>query len=546
MNATTSDELVYLAPKVKLEPLVSRWYAWSHLISPLQLAMNLAYRYVPLLQSFIMNPSVHLAASREPKMFGGPFVNLEASAVSELKQLLESTNRHWAAALKFAADFRDFDKHLQERASGYSLNELYTRLPEPLRGLVELAYDTCNHPQIRIMEEILDREDVVASEQEILLTTVADRERLFFMSTPRLNAPDNFSLKVPFRDARIDTLAKSRAHPCRFGDLTEIFSISEGDVQRFREFFTTEAPRNGRAECLGGAVRVRYFGHACVLVQTDEVSILIDPMVAFESGADGRFTFNDLPNFIDYVVLSHNHQDHSCPEMLLQLRHRVGQVLVPRNNSGNICDPSMKLMLKALGFAKVTALDPLDSVPVPGGEIISLPFAGEHVDLDIQSKQTVLVSLHGRSLLFLVDSDGWDVGLYRRVMKIVNRPIDALFLGMECHGAPLTWLYGPLLTKRISRKDDESRRLSGADCERAWGILQEIRAPRCYVYAMGQEPWLRFIMGLEYTEDSIQLVEAKKFVARCQESGIEAKLLYVTHEFTLPRESDSRSQRHVA
>lgn len=49
-------------------------------------------------------------------------------------------------------------------------------------------------------------------------------------------------------------------------------------------------------------------------------------MFAWESGSDGRFTFNDLPDRIDYVVISHNHQDHCSPEVLMQLRHKIGTV----------------------------------------------------------------------------------------------------------------------------------------------------------------------------------------------------------------------------
>ena len=280
-------------------------------------------------------------------------------------------------------------------------------------------------------------------------------------------------------------------------------------------------------------MRIRYFGHACVLVQTAQVSILFDPMLAFEDVPDGRFTFCDLPPFIDYVVLTHNHQDHCSPEMLMQLRHRVGRVIVPRNNTGSLCDPSMKLILRRLGITRVDVLDAFDRIELPEGQLTALPFAGEHTDLDIHTKQTVFVSLKGRGILFLVDSDGWDPALYRRVIGKLRQPVDMLFLGMECHGAPLTWLYGPLLTQRISRRDDESRRLSGANCERAWNVLQEIRAPNVLVYAMGQEPWLRFVMGLEYAPDSIQLTESAKFVERCAQSGVRAEYLRTSAEFTL-------------
>ncbi|MEO6719971.1 MAG: hypothetical protein ABIN67_06455, partial [Ferruginibacter sp.] len=36
-----STNQLYLKPNVVLEPLVDKWYAWSHLISPATAAMNI-------------------------------------------------------------------------------------------------------------------------------------------------------------------------------------------------------------------------------------------------------------------------------------------------------------------------------------------------------------------------------------------------------------------------------------------------------------------------------------------------------------------------
>lgn len=54
---------VFLKPDVKLEPLVCRWYAWSYLIGPAQLALHITYRILPLLESFATNPAVHIGAN---------------------------------------------------------------------------------------------------------------------------------------------------------------------------------------------------------------------------------------------------------------------------------------------------------------------------------------------------------------------------------------------------------------------------------------------------------------------------------------------------
>jgi hypothetical protein len=108
--------------------------------------------------------------------------------------------------------------------------------------------------------------------------------------------------------------------------------------------------------------------------------------------------------------------------------------------------------------------------------------------------------------------------------------VNALFIGMECNGAPLTWLYAPLMGKPVNRRNNESRRLSGANCERATNVLQEIKAPHVYVYAMGQEPWMKYLMGLEYTPDAIQLTESAQFVAQCQAAGLVAERFFGSKE----------------
>jgi hypothetical protein len=112
----------------------------------------------------------------------------------------------------------------------------------------------------------------------------------------------------------------------------------------------------------------------------------------------------------------------------------------------------------------------------------------------------------------------------------LGKRLDSLFIGMECRGGPLSWLYSPLFTRPISRRNDESRRLSGLDCERAWVVLQEFETSSVFVYAMGQEPWLRFIMGLEYTPESVQKQEVNAFLDRCASTNIRAECLYMSHE----------------
>lgn len=532
-----SEQPVYLKPTVKIEPLVCGWLAWGHLLSPVQLGMNFAQRYLPLLESFISNPQLHVTASKNPKLLGGPFVHLSENDVGAVRELLEQTRTRLQRLLRLAQDIKAFDGLLQSEAKGFSLNELYRRLPASLAGMVELVYDINHHPRMRFLEELLCAEyraDLREGGQQILLTDVSEMQRRFFMSTPRIPSVETLVLDRSYADPSLDVLTGMQLDPLPLRVLAQKLALAQISPAHER-FFTISPPSRNTPDYSGEQLRIRYFGHASVLLQSAAVNVLIDPTFASEEpGADEtacpRFTIHDLPDRIDYLVLSHSHQDHFCPEVLLQLRRRVRQFIVPPNHRGSITDPSMKLILAELGIRNVQSLDHFESLTFEGGKITSLPFAGEHSDLDIGSKQSLYVQMQDRRLLFLVDSDGRDPALYRRISQqllgAAQDPIDAIFLGMECHGAPLSWLYGPLFNKPPLRRDDESRRLSGSDCARALQIVGQFRCLRVYVYAMGQEPWMRYTMGLEYAPDSIQLTESAKFLEHCRAAGMSAERLY--------------------
>src|SRR5262249_3990636 len=112
--------------------------------------------------------------------------------------------------------------------------------------------------------------------------------------------------------------------------------------------------------------------------------------------------------------------------------------------------------------------------------------------------------------------------------------VDVLFLGMECDGAPMSWLYGPLFTERMERSMDQSRRLAGSNFERAHKIVEEFHCKELYVYAMGQEPWLNYVMSVKYTDQSNPIVQSNLLVKTCREQGIIAERLFGEKEILLP------------
>ena len=529
--AVADSDGLFLRPETKLEPLACRWFAWPHLVSPAQQAMNIVFRQLPLLRSFLANPRVHAAAARDLRMLGGAFVRLTESRCGEVEALIRRTiedNRHLIA---FAEELRKLNGLLQGGARGGSLAGFYAQLPEALRGTVELVYDVNNQPKIRILEPIVMSALDNGHNQEMLLHRGRDTERDFFLNTPRIEEQGRVFVSRRHSDPVWDRLAAARTSPARLSELEDALGIGGDAAGDFRALFTDSPPARRQPAFDGAGVRVRSFGHACVLVQTRHESILFDPLVAWDpSGA--TLTFADLPDIIDYVVLTHDHQDHFSLETLIQLRARIRRVLVPRNDLGNIADPSMKLALQGIGIREVQVLDPFDSVPLRDGEIVSLPSYGEHADLDITSKQSILLRTAGRSLLFLCDSDCLDAMLYRRISQGIGS-IDALFIGMECRGAPLSWLYGPYLHTPVSRRDDESRRLNGSDCAKAVAVLDETRSRQVWVYAMGQEPWLTHLLGLAYSPESVQMVESAMFVERCKARGVPAERLSGCSEWTM-------------
>jgi L-ascorbate metabolism protein UlaG (beta-lactamase superfamily) len=270
-----------------------------------------------------------------------------------------------------------------------------------------------------------------------------------------------------------------------------------------------------------------------VLLEAKGVSILCDPVVSYKyDGGTSRYTFADLPEVIDYILLTHNHQDHVMFETLLQLRHKTRNIIVPRGSGGDRVDPSLKRILQVIGFENVYEIDRLEKIAIEGGYIMGLPFLGEHADLDIRTKMAHYVNLKGRSILMAADSNNLESRLYEHIHELTG-DIDVLLLGMECDGAPMSWLYGPLLTRPLTRKNDQSRRFSGSDYEKGMGIVERLRPRQVYVYAMGQEPWCTFLTSIQYTNESSPIVNSNRLANECRKRGITAEVLFGHKELHL-------------
>ncbi|SFF10364.1 L-ascorbate metabolism protein UlaG, beta-lactamase superfamily [Chitinophaga sp. CF118] len=517
----------YLKPNVIIEPLIEGWYAWSHLISPATAAMNVVGRHLKIMNSYIQSPEIHAAAVLNPKMLGGPFMDYKGGRVDEVKKLRDETLANQATSIQLAAAIVELDKMLKTNAKGYSLEVLYDKVPEILKGYVELIYDLNNNPSYRFFEPLLYKSKFYnKASQSIALWLTDNDERPFCLSTPRLDDPNILQLNIPLDSPAIDDLSRMKRNAGSIDEIAAKLGIPDEQRHLFDSFFTKqEHPRYRKYE--GPKARMRYFGHACILVETAEVSILVDPLISYYGYESSVVHFSDidLPDVIDYVLITHNHQDHILFETLLPLRHKIKNIIVPRTTGGLLQDPNLKLVFNNLGFENVIEIDEMEEIRFRNCSITGVPFTGEHSDLNIQAKTCFHVAIDQFKFLFAADSRILESKIYEHVYDSLG-DIDVVFLGMECEGAPLSWLYGPLLTEDLARDKDQSRRLSGSDFEKGMHLVNIFHPREVYVYAMGQEPWLEFISSLKYTEESKPIVQSDKLVAECHKRGIIAERLF--------------------
>lgn len=524
---------VYLKPNVLVEPLIQHWYVNLPMLAPHTNAMIVKNSRIKLMESYLMAPELHMAAAIDPKTRGGPFVAIDKVQIQEVKDLLAQTLVEQKHLIDFAQAVMSTDKMLHEEAMGYSLEPLYEKISAPLKGYVELVYDLRNQPALRFLEGLLYKSpyhDV--QHQGVFLSLIESDERPSVLSTPRLKDDSIVHVKKEFANKVYDDLFNMKIQPRPYGEVVDMLELDDGDLVAFSTLVTAAPPARREDRChTGEGVRIRYFGHACLLIETNEVSVLMDPLISYEYPSSiARYSFSDLPEKIDYIAITHGHLDHIVLETLLQLRHRTKNIIVPKTSKGFLAEPSLKLLLKSLGFAcNVIEMDELEEVSLPGGKLAAIPFLGEHHDLNISGKTAYRIQFGQQSFLFAADSANLEPRLYD-LIRDIHGPVDTLFLGMECDGAPLSWFYGGLLTKPVERDMMYSRKGSGSDEPRARKMLEALGCSRAYVYAMGLESWFGHILNLNYDEHSKQMLESNRFVAGCKERGMESERLYAKAE----------------
>ena len=85
-----NTDLLYLRQNIQIEPLIDHWYVWPQLIPPANAARNIT-THLPIMDSYISNPHGHAIAAKNPKLLGGPFVDLDEQ-VEEIRALRDRIN----------------------------------------------------------------------------------------------------------------------------------------------------------------------------------------------------------------------------------------------------------------------------------------------------------------------------------------------------------------------------------------------------------------------------------------------------------------------
>ncbi len=251
-------------------------------------------------------------------------------------------------------------------ATGFDLTPLYPKLPAELNGLVELAYDTDNQAQMRFMEPLVYQSPAYTEDAPVGAAVLGDRHRA--PVHPQHAAPG-----LPGRAGAAASRSATRAWtscsgpgcgPPPLAQLRDALELDDAPGRQLRRPADRPAEPGRRPAHRGRRphplLRPRLPG-AAVAGSGDRHRPVHQCRQLRQATA---YTLDDLPDYIDLVLITHGHQDHIVLETLLQLRGRVGAVVVPRSSRGNLADPSIGLMPGHLGFP-VIEVDDFDEVAVP-------------------------------------------------------------------------------------------------------------------------------------------------------------------------------------
>jgi hypothetical protein len=297
-------------------------------------------------------------------------------------------------------------------------------------------------------------------------------ERPFTYSSPILPSTKALENAQPFHSIVFYCLVKLRTCGAPLEEIATKLGVDEIQTEPLKSFLCEYGEVQAQHRIRPEKTRWRYSGHACVLVDTPiGENVLFDPISDYEADLGlSCFTLADLPEKIDYDVSTHMHADYVVVETLLAIRYKFDTVVMHASR-GQMAEPSLTMLIEPTGSKNVIALDSLESETLSDLTPTAISCLDGLGNLDIQTKAAWFVQSGNDKLLFAPDSNDLETGIYESTSDAFG-DFNTMLIGMECFGAPISRTYEPLLPLAIDRKNDQSRRLSGSDFERALKAIE--------------------------------------------------------------------------
>lgn len=387
----------------------------------------------------------------------------------------------------FSGNWSGFLDHLAEQ-SGYCLDSLYEKIPEEVKGSVELFYTGLNKPGYKLNALVYDINIIESLHSFGFYNAKAIPNYSYWWG----NVPAEFQLKRPLSHLSCMALTDLILAPSDFDVVYEKISL---DVDREAlEFITEEcfADVNSEDSNDESIIEINYINHATVVIKRGKLTALVDPLLNFYDQNNDISLYEYAPKNINYVLITHAHYDHIDIPTLVTLRNRIGKILLPRA-SGVESDYNLKNALEPYFPGRVVEIDSFEEIEV-GKEfkIISLPFQGEHADL-ISPKTTWLVAVSGKNFWFGADSRVLDIGLHK-LIRAKYGSLEAMFIGTVCEGSTLSRAY-PHYSMNVTETNSNSRLTKGADHQEIYEMIDALNPNSLYIYALGYERWFKYFLG---------------------------------------------------
>lgn len=119
------NKCFYLKEQVKFEPIIFYWPAWPQMIAPSNAGLYLKNRYLKILESYLETPDIHHMAANDPKLQGGPFVNIHPSQKESVQKIYFNIKQEAAILIELAEAFSQLNTLLLNEAKGYALEAEY-------------------------------------------------------------------------------------------------------------------------------------------------------------------------------------------------------------------------------------------------------------------------------------------------------------------------------------------------------------------------------------------------------------------------------------